>query len=121
MKPIFYTKIPKFQKTVYAIIFFIITILTFGFAWRYYDYWIETKYYLNRRILSNLINQENVKFTKSEITHINCTEYKFESINLWIYERALELASDNDEIGLFTSNKLEDAFVISLIRKLKQL
>lgn len=125
MKPIFYTKIPKIYSIILEILFTIICTITLGIGLNiFYDFFLEHKYWLNRRILYRYLKSENLKYIKDNIG-FGLKEYDFDNFKIWIYERKLKLAlhnkCDNDIIGLFTSSKNEDMMVIKLIRKLNQL
>ena len=125
MKPVFYSKIPLAYSVMLEILFAIATVITFGLAWIFYDFFVCHKYWLNRRVLLKYLKSDNLVFTKESILDNRVIEYEFKDFKVWYYTKKLELAvmneSYNDLVGLFVSSKLEDKMVIKLIRRLNQL
>ena len=67
MEITFYTRIPKVYEILLQIIFYILLIITFGFAYiLFYDYFFEHKYYLNRRLLLKYLNNNTNTFISKE-------------------------------------------------------
>ena len=124
MKPTFYTRIPLIYSILFGMLFFIITIGTFGLGFIFYDFFICPKYWLNRRILWKYLKSNNLVFTK-ELMLKDIVEYKFNNFTVWYYSKQLKLTvhteSNDDLIGLFTSSFIEDKMIIKLIRRLNQL
>ena len=124
MKPIFYTKLPIVYTIVLVIIFLILICITLGLTWFLYDFFLCHRYWLNRRILYKYLKQKDLVFTIKEPLK-NIIEYKFDNFDIWIHSKQLGLSlhmeHNNDIIGLFTSNFIEDRMVIKLIRKLQSL
>lgn len=124
MKPIFYTKIPIVYQVILSILFILATIATLGYCWRFYDFFVCHKYWLNRRILLKYIESTELSFTKELILQ-NIIEYKFNEFSVWYYTRQLSLGvltkENSDLVGLFVASSIEDKMVIKIIRQLNQL
>ena len=129
MKPVFYTKIPIAYKIVLYILFEIITVVTLGFGWRFYDFFICHKYWLNRRILLRHIKLQSKllsnQLISKELILENIIEYKFEDFRVWYWTKQLSITlmteTSDDLIGLFVSLNVEDKMVVKIIRQLNQI
>ena len=129
MKPVFYTKIPIVYLIVLGILFAIITVITLGLGWRYFDFFICHKYWLNRRILLRYIKLQGKlssnQLISKELIIKNIIEYKFEDFRVCYWTKTLSLTvkteTDDDLVGLFVGSSAEDKMVIKIIRQLTQL
>jgi len=124
MKPTFYTKLPSIYTTILLLLYILVCILTVGGGMRYYDFFLEHKYWLNRRVLLKYLEIKDLSFSK-ELILKNIIEYKFQDFHIWYHSKQLKLTlsseTDEDLIGLFTVSSTEDRMVIKLIRKLTKL
>lgn len=122
---LFYTKIPIPYKITLIVIFVVLAVLTLGLAFIFHDFFIEHKYWLNRRILLKFLKNENLSFTREEILDGRVIEYNFENFILWYYHKQLNITVrckyDSDMIGLFISSFIEDKKVIEIIRQLNKI
>lgn len=111
------------------ILFIITVITTLGLSWRFYDFFICHKYWLNRRILLRYVKLQNKLISSSlvskELILKNIIEYKFENFKVWYWTKTLSITvmteTDDDLVGLFVGSNAEDKMVIKIIRQLNQL
>lgn len=122
MKPTFYTRLPILYKIVLITLYIILTITTVGIVHILYcDFFLEHKYWLNRRILLKYLKSKDAKLLNIEVLTNCIVRYTFTDFKLWYWPKQLQISLDDNVIGLYTATKIEDRKVIEIIRKLNTL